>query len=235
MAEWTAMSDAYPMQQIWAEFGHQLRGFITRRVDNVADADDILQDVFLRIHQHRDSVQRADRLGAWLFQVTRNAIADHYRAPERRREVVAGASADLELVATDLTDGAHEEEAERDAEQANRELANCLRPIIERLPEIYREAVVLADLEGITQREVADRLGLSVSGAKSRVQRGRQAIKGMLQDCCRIQVDAGGRITGYEVQTSSCRSSTGHCQEAAVDSVGCGVPADLPLERGATM
>ena len=123
---------------------------------------------------------------------------------------------------------AHEAEAERDAVQANRELATCLRPIVERLPEIYREAVVLADLEGITQREVAGRLGLSVSGAKSRVQRGRQAIKAMLQDCCRIQLDAGGRVTGYEVQSSSCRSSTGRCREAAVDSFGCGVPANLP-------
>lgn len=222
------MSDAYPMQQIWAEFGHQLRGFITRRVDNAADADDILQEVFLRIHQHRDSVQQADRLGAWLFQVTRNAIADHYRAPVRRREVIAGASADLELAASGHDDGAHEEEAAREADQANRELATCLRPIIERLPEIYREAVVLADLDGLTQREVAERLGLSVSGAKSRVQRGRQAIKAMLQECCQIQVDAGGRVTGYEVQSSSCRSSAGGCREAAVDSFGCGVSANLP-------
>lgn len=206
------MSDAQPMQQIWTDFGHQLRGFIARRVDNAADADDILQDVFLRIHQHRNSVRRTDRLGAWLFQVTRNAIADHYRAPERRREVIASAGVGPEISGRD--DAAQAAEAERDAAQAQRELAACLRPIVDRLPEIYRDAVVLADLEGITQREVAGRLGLSVSGAKSRVQRGRQAIKAMLQDCCRIQLDAGGRVTGYEAQTGSCRAHASPCRSA---------------------
>ena len=217
------MSNAQPMQQIWTDFGHQLRGFIARRVDNAADADDILQDVFLRIHQHGNSVQRTDRLGAWLFQVTRNAIADHYRAPERRREVIASAGIEPEIDRRD--DAAQAAEAERDAVQANRELATCLRPIIDRLPEIYRDAVVLADLERITQREVAGRLGLSVSGAKSRVQRGRQAIKAMLQDCCRIQLDAGGRVTGYEMQSASCAEGTGRCHGSDGNGPACGVPA----------
>ena len=102
------MSDAQQMQQVWTQFGHHLRGFIARRVDNAADADDILQEVFLRIHQRSDSVQQSDRLGAWLFQVTRNAIADHYRAPVRRREITTGASADLDPVAAEHEDTARE-------------------------------------------------------------------------------------------------------------------------------
>ena len=215
------MSGAQPMQQIWTEFGHQLRGFIARRVDNQADTDDILQDVFLRIHQRSGSVQQSDRLGAWLFQVTRNAIADHYRAPVRRREVTAGASADLDSVTAEHDVVAREDEAALDAAQANQELATCLRPIVERLPEIYREAVLLADLDGVTQREVAERLGLSVSGAKSRVQRGRQAIKAMLQDCCQLQIDAGGRLIGYELQPESCASHTGRCHASDGDSPVC--------------
>src|SRR5215203_1103297 len=83
-------------QQIWSEFSDRLRTFIARRVDSEADADDILQDVFLRIHRHVGSLQRRERLVSWLFQVTRNAIVDYYRATGRRRELPAGATHDLE-------------------------------------------------------------------------------------------------------------------------------------------
>jgi RNA polymerase sigma factor (sigma-70 family) len=72
---------------IWYEFHDRLRAFIARRVDNEADVEDILQNVFLRVHQSIGTVQRADRLASWLYQVTRNAIADYYRASERRREI----------------------------------------------------------------------------------------------------------------------------------------------------
>ncbi len=73
---------------LWTEFGDRLRGFIVRRVRNEADAEDILQEVFLRIHQRVDSIQHTERVGAWLFQVTRNAIVDYYRAPRRRRSMI---------------------------------------------------------------------------------------------------------------------------------------------------
>src|SRR5918994_7303086 len=92
-------------QQIWTEFGDRLRAFIARRVDSEADADDILQDVFLRIHRHAATVERSERLVSWLFQVTRNAIADYYRAPGRRRELPAGAAPDLEATGYHAQDG----------------------------------------------------------------------------------------------------------------------------------
>lgn len=194
-------------QLLWAEFGDRLRGFIARRVANEADADDILQEVFLRLHQHLNSVRRADRLGAWLFQITRNAIADHYRAPARRRELAVGASFELTVDEHDVAVPAVA--AERDSAQAQQELASCLRPMVLRLPPHYREAVSLVDLDGLTQRKAAERVGLSESGMKSRVQRGRRALKTMLHDCCRVQLDAGGRITDYEARAGSCRTCAG--------------------------
>ncbi len=90
-----AMTNA--TQVIWTEFGERLRGFIARRVGNEADADDVLQEVFLRIHRYHGTVERDDRLVPWLFQVTRNAIADFHRAPERRRELPAGVAGDLDF------------------------------------------------------------------------------------------------------------------------------------------
>ena len=186
-------------QAIWTEFGGRLRAFIARRVGNEADADDVLQEVFLRIHRYRATVARDDRLVPWLFQVTRNAIADFHRAPERRRELPAGVAGDLEFAWADPAPGPDDPDA-----ATSLELAACLQPMIDRLPPGDREAVALVDLGGVPQREAAERVGLSVSGMKSRVQRGRQALKGLLDDCCRLELDAGGRVTDYQPRDAAC-------------------------------
>src|SRR5215217_9780956 len=108
-------------QQIWSEFGERLRAFIARRVDGEADVDDILQDVFLRIHRHAGSLERRERLVSWLFQVTRNAIVDYYRAPGRRRELPAGAPQDLERKEEQVMNRV--EIVDDDSPQTRRELA----------------------------------------------------------------------------------------------------------------
>ena len=198
--------------QIWAEFADRLRAFITRRVGSAADAEDILQEVFLRIHRHADSLQRQERLVSWLFQITRNAIADYYRAPVRR-ELLAGAPQDLEQSSKQtwiLQEGQGAVSAD-----AARELATCLGPMVARLPSPYREAVTLIDLEGIPQKEAALRAGLSLSGMKSRVQRGRQALERLVHDCCQIELDATGRVMDYQLRGSECASScAGGCAPA---------------------
>ena len=195
-----AMTNA--TQVIWTEFGERLRGFIARRVGNEADADDVLQEVFLRIHRYHGTVERDDRLVPWLFQVTRNAIADFHRAPERRRELPAGVAGDLEFDGVDAVLDPNDLDAP--TSQTWTELAGCLRPMIDRLPPDYRDAVAIVDLGGVPQREAAERAGLSVSGMKSRVQRGRQALKGLLDECCRLELDAGGRVTDYQRRQEAC-------------------------------
>src|SRR5687768_18258255 len=114
-------------QQLWSEFGDRLRAFIARRVESNADADDILQEVFLRIHRHANTVERQERLVSWLFQVTRNAIADYYRAPVRRRELPSGAPSDLEGAWEQTWDGV--EDGDGESLEARRELATCLGPM----------------------------------------------------------------------------------------------------------
>ena len=196
-------------QQIWAEFSDRLRAFIARRVESQADAEDILQDVFLRIHRSAGTVERRERLVSWLFQVTRNAIVDYYRAPPRRRERLAGAPSDLERESRHAWDELVEPNG--DAAATGRELAACLRPMVSRLPPLYRDALRLVDLEGMPQHEAAARAGISVSGMKSRVQRGRQALKVVLEDCCRIELDAGGRVIDYEPLGSGCGPCANGC------------------------
>jgi RNA polymerase sigma-70 factor (ECF subfamily) len=187
------------IEQIWYQFHDQLRAFIARRVDNAADVEDILQDIFIRVHQRLGTLNRADRLAAWLFQLTRNAIADYYRVAQRRREIPSDFTVETEadMDTLNLLD------SDDYRAQVLEELASCLRPMTHQLPAHYRDAISLVGLKGVTQREAAEWLGLSVSGMKSRVQRGRQLLKRMLQDCCQIQLGPDGRIADYECQASS--------------------------------
>jgi RNA polymerase sigma-70 factor (ECF subfamily) len=196
---------------IWREFYQRLRLFIARRVRDEADAEDILQEVFLRIHDRMATLQDGGRLVAWIYQITRNAIVDYYRAPARRREIAAGGSTDMEEGGVLAT--ATAPEPEPDADQPGREMAACLRPMIAQLPDPYREAVVQVELEGRTHREVAADLGLSLSGMKSRVQRGRHQLGTMLRDCCHIQLGIGGGIVDYRGKDESCYSCASCAEE----------------------
>lgn len=206
------LAQADDTQQIWLAFGDRLRAFIVPRVASAADADDILQEVFLRIHRHAGAVERRERLVSWLYQVTRNAITDYYRAPVRRRELLAGAPADLDASAE--LRGAWAEALD-DASEASgetaRELAHCLRPLLSRLPPHYREAVTLVDLSGMPQKDAAAQAGLSLPGMKSRVQRGRQALALLLQECCQIEVDGSGRVMDYQHRGSGCGACADGC------------------------
>jgi RNA polymerase sigma-70 factor (ECF subfamily) len=189
---------------IWQSLSNRLRTFIARRVNNEADVDDILQDVFLRIHQRLATLKRADRLLPWLFQITRNSIVDYYRSPRRRHEVPLALTADAEI--EQHKDHRIVSEPAIDPERVRKELSACLRPMIQRLPADYRKAIFLVALDGITQRAAAQQLELSLSGLKSRVQRGREKLKIMLHQCCHIQLDRDGGIIDYETQNSACQS-----------------------------
>jgi len=202
-------SESLDTQAIWRQVREGLRAFVSKRVAGEADVEDILQEVFLRMHRRLDGLKDPRRLVPWMFRITRNAIIDHYRSPARRREAPAGLSSDL-----DAGYPAQVLPATVDAPDAGRlrtELAECLRPMIGRLPADYRDAVTLVELEGLTQQAAARRLGLSVSGMKSRVQRGRRKLKDMLEACCEIQLDGRRAVAGYRVRDAR-RNPCGPCQ-----------------------
>ena len=184
--------------EVWWELRDRLLGFITGRVRNAADAEDILQEVMLRIHRHRDELDRVDRVSGWVYRIAANAIVDHHRRAVRR-ERPAGVTVDPDepYPVRVLDRGAGVDPRE--------ELAGCLRPLIDRLPDIYREAITLTDLVGVSQTAAADRLGLSVSGAKSRVQRARRLLKESLLACCEVDRDRRGAVVGFRPRGEVCR------------------------------
>ncbi|MCF7547460.1 sigma-70 family RNA polymerase sigma factor [Pseudonocardia sp. WMMC193] len=171
-------------EQVWREFGAQLRAFVRRRIVDPDRADDVLGEIMLRIHRSLDRVEDHDHLTRWVYRITRNAIIDEYRRAERDR-ARQGA----------LLDDMPEEAAELEGEEQPsvlRELAACMRPLVEQLPAEQRRALQLSDLEGLTQADAASRENVSVSGMKSRVQRGRRRLAELNGCCCELTLDARG-------------------------------------------
>ncbi len=178
-------SDA--IEHLWEEFSSQLRAFILQRVSDEMAAEDLLQEVFVKIHRSIDSLDDASRMESWVYQITRNAIIDHYRTRKSHREME--------------TPPAYEDRFVHDAEA---QLATGLKEFVRELPEHYRRAIELTEFEGLTQREMGEELGLSVSGAKSRVQRARERLKQMLLDCCHFRFDNRGGIVDYQPRCRCC-------------------------------
>jgi RNA polymerase sigma-70 factor, ECF subfamily len=175
-------------EQLWEAFSVPLHRFIRQRVPDPHSAEDILQDVFLKIHTRIDSLHQQDRIAAWIYQIARNAIADHYRA---RRPT------------TDLPETLVAPDAMLE-EDVVRELLPCVAAMVDALPETYREALRLTEYEGLSQKALSEQLGISFSGAKSRVQRARPKIKQQLLDCCHFELDHAGRIMDYQPHCTCC-------------------------------
>jgi RNA polymerase sigma-70 factor (ECF subfamily) len=170
----------------WAQLRARLRSFVARRVsDDPVAHDDLVQEILLRLHRGLPRLRESERLDAFAYQVARNAITDHYRK-DRREQPVAPESLD-DAIAPD-GDGDDESAAGR------AQLARCLRPLIERLDDDYREALLLTDLGELSQAEAARRLGLSAPGMRSRVQRGRSHLHEALAKCCSVELDAAAQI-----------------------------------------
>ena len=194
----------------WEELHRNLRGFISRRVRNQSDVDDLVQRVLLQIVKGLGSLRDAQRLHAWVYRTARNVIVDYYRSPAARREVASGDAEDLAL-SNSLDRQAF---SSADEGTALQELAACMTPMIQQLPAPYRDALTLADLEGVNQADAAARAGVSVSGMKSRVQRGRRQLKALLEECCRVHLDRRGTIVAYDPTPES--GNCGTCDSRKV-------------------
>lgn len=178
----------------WAAIDRELRPFVRRRVGD--DTDDVMQEVLLRMHRGLPALDDPERLGPWMIAVARSAIADHGRRHARRRDIPVE---EPEAVAPVV------EERESSAPDPARALAGVLGAFVADLPAPYREVLELTELQGLTQREAAERLGLSLTAVKSRVARGRRQLRQSVEQCCHIALDARRRVIGMEARdTSKC-------------------------------
>lgn len=176
-------------EKVYTGFSGPLKGFIANRISNAHDAEDILQEIFLKIHKNMDSLQDSQKITPWIYQIARNAIADYYRKQGRQ--------GNLPVAEGGMAEGP-------ESLHENSEMAACLQSMIGFLPDIYKEAILLTEFGNLTQRELSERTGLSLSGAKSRVRRARKMLKDMLLGCCVFEFDHMGNIVDYKRRKENC-------------------------------
>jgi len=160
--------------RIWNQTQDKLKSFVFRYTKDKSIADDIVQDVFLKVHSRLNQLKEPEKLVGWIFQITRNTIADYFRSKEKAIEID-----DMDF--------------EEETNSLNDCVINCLHDIMATLPEKYRYALELAELKNLSQIELARELKISYSGAKSRVQRGRQMLKEKMETY-HIKFDAYGNV-----------------------------------------
>lgn len=175
---------------LWSDLHERLRGFIGRRIADPDAADDVAQEVLLRLHRSLGNLRVEDRLDAFAYRIARNAIIDHYRSRASTRETPTEPDDLLTRI-----DGDSDTDQDADGDGARQELARCLAPLVRELPEPYREALTLTDLGKLSQVDAAEVVGLSVPGMKARVQRARAHVHELLTGCCEVALDDSQHIT----------------------------------------
>jgi RNA polymerase sigma-70 factor, ECF subfamily len=167
------------LMNAWHENEAELRGWLRHRLGNPVDADDMLQDLFIKAMRQGERFCAIGNARAWLFEVARNALADRLRLKRDMVELPADLAGEVADVAT--VDS----------------LVACLPRVLSELSPEDREAIVLCDLEGLPQDEYARRKGLSLPGAKSRIQRARKRLREHLSQVCQVRLDAAGQVSDF--------------------------------------
>jgi RNA polymerase sigma-70 factor, ECF subfamily len=181
------------IENIWTQFHRSLKALIVKTVKDPDDAADILQDIFLKIMLHSDKIERADNLRQYLYGIARNATNDYFR---NKKITIDNQHSDEPTQGEEITPSLNAAIAEC-----------CMRNFIAQLPEKYREALILTEFEGVSQKELAKLLHISYSGAKSRVQRGKEKLKDLLFDCCAYKSDRYGNLLDAEATNCGCWDS----------------------------
>lgn len=171
---------------VFLEYEQQLKRFVQKRVNDSESTDDILQQLYLKLYKNCEQLQGVHNMNAWLYQVTRNAVNDYFRENSKTVSLPEN---------TEIADADNQD-------QVKQEIEALVLPLIRLLPKEYAEALVLSEIEGVSQKEIAEKLGISYSGAKSRVQRGREKLKQKFMECCEIELDRDGQLLSATVKGS---------------------------------
>ena len=178
------------MEEVYADFSGKIRAHLLGKVRSKEDIDDLTQEIFMKIHMSLPSLIDEKKLAPWIYTIVRNSVNDYYR---KRSDKNIGLDENISYI------DVYADEKDKSG------LLHCLNVFIDKLPQKYREPVILSDIEGVKQKDIAERMGLSYSGLKSRVQRGREMIKDMFIECCGVLYSEEGKLIGDYMDHENCK------------------------------
>jgi RNA polymerase sigma-70 factor, ECF subfamily len=175
------------VEQIWKQFNTKLKSFILSKVKDNAVADDLLQEVFIKIHRLIGQLNDENKLQAWVYQVARNTVLDYFRTQGRVSNV--------------KIDEVEEVEEETDNQYMTETIEDMVK-MMDQMPAEYCDVLCLTELGGMSHKEYAEKTGISPTAAKTRAFRARNMLKDMLMKCCHYQFDRYGTVV--DIQPAGC-------------------------------
>ena len=176
--------------QIWADYSQNVLQYFLAKTRNEHDAQDLRQEVFLKVHAHLGTIREEEKVQHWLSVISRNALMDYWKREKRSFD-------EHELRAQLENDRLLDHAAEQ-----------CVNHMIDTLPGQYGAPLRLSDIEGEKQADVANKLNLSVSGAKSRIQRARRLLKEAITTCCHIDLNSRNELVDADCHNPACGCAT---------------------------
>lgn len=162
-------------EEIWKEYGTQLHFFVLKRVTDATAVKDVLQNIFLKVHKNLDSLQDPKKVKAWVFQIARNELANHYK----------GLNSTVSIT-----------ESDHSGDFVTLGHFCCLERFLEELPENYRTVIHLVYKKGKTNAEAANELGISLPSVKARIRRAKNDLKQRFRECCLYKTNKSGKLVG---------------------------------------
>ena len=175
--------DQFAWEQIVRQHWRKVFNVAYKFVGSHEQAEDLAQDIFLKIFRSLDTFDRRANFQTWLISVSRNLCIDHYRSVRKERQTIDRDVTSDELSPVSAT-------VSPLAALENRDLAALLRQALSALPPSLRTAVLLRDIQELSYQEIAERLGLPEGTVKSRINRGR---KELARQIVRLREEADGR------------------------------------------
>jgi RNA polymerase sigma-70 factor (ECF subfamily) len=166
---------------IYRQFHTALLNYVKSKIRSKEDAEDILQNVFMKISANIHNLTDEIKLKNWIFTITRNTIIDYYRENANKRKFVDAREIDGDII-------------ESEAAVPTHGLEQCMDTMISLLPAEYRDIIIDSEIKGIKQKELAGKYGIAYPSIRSRVQRGRERLKQLFYNCCYIETDNLGNV-----------------------------------------
>ncbi|WP_028865943.1 RNA polymerase sigma factor SigZ [Psychromonas aquimarina] len=177
------------VETIWPEYQAGLKAFLYKNVSNPDDVEDLLQEILIKTYQNLNTVKENTKVKSWLFQIAGNTLIDFYRSRAK------GADITQEILWYAQPD-----------KNVFQQLSLCILPFINALPEEEAKLLTAVEIDGLSQKAYAEKIGVKYSTLKSRVQKSRQMLYGLFSDCCELSIDHKGNLMDFQAKRKNCSS-----------------------------
>ncbi|MBK5261357.1 MAG: sigma-70 family RNA polymerase sigma factor [Peptostreptococcaceae bacterium] len=186
----------YDFDELWNEFNQKLLKYFNAKVNNTQDAEDILQDVFIKIFSSIERLESQSAIKPWIYKITKNTIIDFCK---KKKSISVAPETLYEI-----------EDEKEDVDNMNDDISKCIGAMIFALPDKYQSVYDMYENKNLKHKEIAEALDISVSSSKVRLKRAKDMFKDELIKCCDFEVDNYGNIIDYHSK-GKCKYCDGRC------------------------